>query len=64
MIRIKCECCGHEYKVPDEESLYSICPKCKWEQDGTEEINDFSSANGCTLLHYRLNNKIYKYAEV
>lgn len=45
---VTCPVCGSETLGMDW-----VCPRCGWEQDGTTEGADFSSANGMTLAKYR-----------
>jgi len=43
-----CPVCGNE--TFDD---YSICPHCGWEQDGTVDLDQYSSANGSSIHEYR-----------
>lgn len=56
-----CPCCGFrtltELYDPNEGTGYDICPYCKWEDDGTTEINEYRSINRGTIEDYR--NKIH-----
>lgn len=63
-----CPCCGFKtltevYDV-SKGTGYDICPYCKWEDDGTTEINVYSSVNKGSIEEYRCNtqtnfNKFY-----
>ena len=63
-----CPCCGFKtltelYDV-SEGTGYDICPYCKWEDDGTTEINVYRSINRGTIEDYHNNiqanfNKYY-----
>ena len=52
--RHPCPCCG--YKTLDEIGGYDICPYCKWEDDGTTDINMKMAINHGSIQDYR--NKI------
>jgi hypothetical protein len=53
----KCRCCG--YKTLDEiydselGTGYDICPRCGWEDDGTENLDQRSGVNKGTISDYR-----------
>ncbi len=56
-----CPCCGFKtltelYDV-SEGTGYDICPYCKWEDDGTTEINVYSSVNKGSIEDYRSNTQ-------
>ncbi len=48
-----CPCCG--YRCLRERGVYEICRVCFWEDDGTTELDYFSSPNRMTLRDARLN---------
>lgn len=63
-----CPCCGFrtltELYDLNEGTGYDICPYCKWEDDGTTEINVYRSINKGSIEDYRNNiqansNKYY-----
>lgn len=63
-----CPCCGlrtlTEIYNPIEGTGYEVCPYCKWEDDGTTEINIYRSINKGSIEDYRNNmqakfNKYY-----
>lgn len=45
---VTCPICGSETL-----GMNWTCPRCGWEQDGTEEDSEFSGANGMTVEVYR-----------
>ena len=45
-----CPVCGNE--TFDD---YFVCPHCGWENDGTKDVDEFSSANNSTIKNYRNN---------
>ncbi len=49
--RYTCPCCG--YKTLDEIGGYDICPYCKWEDDGTIDINMKMAINRGSIQDYR-----------
>ncbi len=57
-----CPCC--EYKTLSEKydmnegTGYDICPYCKWEDDGTLDINKRSSVNRGSISDYRKRLKL------
>lgn len=63
-----CPCCGFKTLTElyglNEGTGYDICPYCKWEDDGTTEINVYRSINKGSIEDYRNNiqanfNKYY-----
>ncbi|SHK23610.1 Cysteine-rich CPCC [Anaerocolumna jejuensis DSM 15929] len=63
-----CPCCGFKTLTElydlNEGTGYDICPYCKWEDDGTTEINMYRPINKGSLQDYRNNiqanlNKYY-----
>ena len=63
-----CPCCGMrtltELYDANEGTGYDICPYCKWEDDGTSEIDMYRSINRGSIEDYRNNiqsnlNKYY-----
>lgn len=53
----KCPCCGlrtlsEQYNV-EEGTGYDICPYCNWEDDGTTDINVYTSINRGSIKDYR-----------
>lgn len=55
-----CPCCSFktltELYDKDEGTGYDICSYCMWEDDGTKDINSYSSINKGSIADYR--NKI------
>lgn len=56
-----CPCCGYKtltelYDI-DEGTGYEICPYCNWEDDGTTELNVYSSVNKGTIEDYHIKMK-------
>lgn len=53
----KCPCCEHktldEVYDPDLGTGYDICPICKWEDDGTTDIDKRSGPNRGSISDYR-----------
>lgn len=47
-ILLDCPCCS--YQTIKERGQYMICPVCFWEDDGSNDINHYSSVNYMTLL--------------
>ena len=47
-----CPCCSH-YTL-DSVGEYDICPLCKWEDDLTTELDDYSAPNDSTLGQARI----------
>ena len=49
----KCTCCGNP--LPDEDSLFEICPICNWERDDVmeEKPSESGGANGLSLEEAR-----------
>lgn len=50
----KCPVCGR--RSLQYRHYYDICPECGWEDDGVFSflgVEDYSSANGCSLTEYR-----------
>lgn len=50
----KCPVCGRRSLL--YRHYYDICPECGWEDDGVFSflgVEDYSSANGCSLTEYR-----------
>ena len=54
---LTCPCC--DYKTIQEKGSYEICPVCKWENDGNDDINVYSSCNRLTLKEGISNFKKY-----
>jgi len=56
-----CPCCGYkslsEIFDTKEATGYDICPYCRWEDDGTTDINSVRSINRGSIQDYR--NKIH-----
>lgn len=56
-----CPCCGFrtltELYDSNKGTGYDICPYCKWEDDGTTEINVYRAINRGSIEDYR--NSIY-----
>ena len=54
---IPCPCCGFktltEYFNPKEGTGDDICPYCKWEDDGTTDIDRYCSINRGSISDYR-----------
>ena len=50
---LSCPCCS--YKTIQERGLYEICPVCKWEDDGNNNLEEYSSCNRLTLKEARSN---------
>lgn len=53
----KCPCCGYRtltecYDV-DKGTGYDICDYCRWEDDGTKEVDQRSSVNRGSIREYR-----------
>lgn len=52
-----CPCCGFrtltESFNPKEGTGYDICPYCKWEDDGTTDIDKYCSINRGSISDYR-----------
>nr|WP_138754143.1 CPCC family cysteine-rich protein [Paenibacillus sinopodophylli] len=52
-----CPCCGFktltELYGAFEGAGYDICPYCKWEDDGTSDINSYRSINKGSIVDYR-----------
>ncbi len=44
---LDCPCC--QYQTLQTRSMYDICPVCNWEDDGTNNIDEYSSPNHMTL---------------
>lgn len=51
----RCPCCNYKTLPKGEYGLYSICPICFWENDGTGNPEDYSSPNQMTLAQGRKN---------
>ncbi len=52
-----CPCCGlrtltEEYNL-DKGTGYDICPYCNWEDDGTTDVNVYTSINRGSITDYR-----------
>lgn len=47
-----CPCCG--YRTIKERCSYEICPVCYWEDDGSDDVNRYSSPNDMSIHDYRL----------
>lgn len=52
-----CPCCGlrtltEEYNL-DKGTGYDICPYCNWEDDGTTDVNVYTSINRGSIIDYR-----------
>ena len=52
-----CPCCGlrtltEEYNLA-EGTGYDICPYCNWEDDGTTDVNAYTSINRGSITDYR-----------
>ena len=61
-----CPCCRYKtlteiYNV-DEGTGYDICPHCNWEDDGTIDINLYSSVNRGSIVDCR--NKIHENSNI
>ncbi|MDC0668582.1 CPCC family cysteine-rich protein [Nannocystis radixulma] len=50
---VPCPCCG--YRSLGERGEYGICRVCFWEDDGMDELDRPSAANGMTLREARAN---------
>lgn len=52
-----CPCCGLRTLTEEYDLLqgtgYDICPYCKWEDDGTTEVNEYRSLNRGSIEDYR-----------
>lgn len=52
-----CPCCGFKTLTERYDSAegtgYDICPYCKWEDDGTIDVDTYSSINRGSILDYR-----------
>lgn len=52
-----CPCCGYktltECYDPAEGTGYDICPYCKWEDDGTIDVDIYRSINRGSISDYR-----------
>jgi cysteine-rich CPCC protein len=49
-----CPCCGY-LTNPEPEQSFSVCPVCRWEDDGTTEPGEKSGANKISLEEGRAN---------
>lgn len=47
-----CPCCG--YRTIKERGWYEICPVCYWEDDGSNDVNRYSSPNHISIHDYRM----------
>ena len=45
---LKCYCC--DYKTIFQRGHYDICPLCNWEDDGSDDLLKYSSANRSNLF--------------
>ena len=54
-----CPCCG--YKTIEERGQYYICKVCKWEDDGSDSADSYSSVNRMTLKDGRRKFEESKY---
>ncbi len=56
-----CPCCGYRTLSECYDSVegtgYDICPYCKWEDDGTIDVNIYRSINRGSISDYRKKNK-------
>lgn len=56
-VRYPCPCCGFrtltESYDPEEGTGYEVCPYCKWEDDGTVDIEAYRSINRGSISDYR-----------
>lgn len=54
---LPCPCCGLRTLTELYDELegtgYDICSYCKWEDDGTKDINSYRSINQGSILDYR-----------
>lgn len=47
-----CPCCG--YRTIKERGCYEICAVCYWEDDGSDDVNRYSSPNDMSIQDYRV----------
>ncbi len=52
-VRYNCPCC--HYITLSERGQYEICPVCFWEDDGSEDPEEYSGPNHITLQEGRDN---------
>jgi len=56
-VLFSCPCCGYKTLTELHDTIkgtgYDICPYCRWEDDGTVDINSYRAINQGSIQDYR-----------